>query len=219
LAVKRGAHYNKPLREEAKRQIRRLLVDEGLSYHAIMEKLQLPQRTFHRYVSEIFDYDRRLIANTISDEEALNQMVLCEQRLLRQRQQILDGIANNTAADYKARVEAHHLAGEIAAVVMKLYGEAPSLLAQRHSFPVTPSLPLQQDGTSGIRLISKEQEPEEESYQRNVERISEQRRMERRFGKQARAATTTAPIHSQKEEEEQDEFEGAEEEEGEEQQE
>jgi CelD/BcsL family acetyltransferase involved in cellulose biosynthesis len=38
-----------------------------------------------------------------------------------QRQNILDQLANNPDADFKARMEAHHLAGEIAAVVMKLY--------------------------------------------------------------------------------------------------
>jgi CelD/BcsL family acetyltransferase involved in cellulose biosynthesis len=38
-----------------------------------------------------------------------------------QRQNILDQLANNPDVDFKARMEAHHLAGEIAAVVMKLY--------------------------------------------------------------------------------------------------
>jgi hypothetical protein len=48
----------------------------------------------------------QMLAERISDEEALTQMVLCRERLLKQRQNILDGIANHPKADYRARVEA-----------------------------------------------------------------------------------------------------------------
>jgi hypothetical protein len=73
---------------------------------------------------------------------------------LRQRNDILQGIANNPQADYKARVEAHHLAGEITALILKMHLESPSLLAQRHQFPNTSSMPLaEQQGNTGIKLI------------------------------------------------------------------
>jgi AraC-like DNA-binding protein len=117
-------------------RIRNLLV-EGYTYDEIIQQLQLAPRTFYRYLAAVFEDDRRLLAENISDEETLNQMAICRDRLLKQRQNILDQIANNPNADFKARVAAHHLAGEIAAVVMKLYTEAPSMLAQRHRFPRT----------------------------------------------------------------------------------
>jgi hypothetical protein len=145
--------------------------DDGLSYHQIMERLGLPQRTFQRYISEIFDHDNRLLVQTIYDEEALTQMSICKERLIKQRQEILEEIANNPNADFKARVQAHHLAGEIAAVVMKLYTEAPSMLAQRHRFPRTS---LTEPESSGLRLkvstalpYSIEEEEEQEQSQQN----------------------------------------------------
>jgi hypothetical protein len=80
--------------------------------------------------------------------------------LLKQRQDILQGIANNPQADYKSRIAAHHLAGEISAVIMKLHIEAPAMLAQRHRFPITPSLTGL--GTTGLKLVPKNKDELEE---------------------------------------------------------
>jgi hypothetical protein len=70
----------------------------------IMQQLHLSPRTFYRYLSAVFADDRRLIAENISDEEALNQIAICRDRLLKQRRDILEQIANNSGADDKARV-------------------------------------------------------------------------------------------------------------------
>jgi hypothetical protein len=69
--------------------------------------------------------------------------------LLKQRRDILEQIANNPEADDKARFDAHHLAGEIAAAVMKLYTETPIILTTRHKFPKTS---LTAPEPSGLRL-------------------------------------------------------------------
>jgi hypothetical protein len=97
----------------------------------------------------------QMLVQRISDEEALTQMILCRERLLKQRQNILDGIANNPKADYRARVEAHHLAGEITTVIMKLHMQAPSMSAQRQALPVTP---LTAQGTIGVKLVLKKKQ-------------------------------------------------------------
>jgi DNA-binding NtrC family response regulator len=57
-STKRGP-YNKPLREEAKRQIRHLIIDEGYTVHEAMDVLDIPRRTFQRYLSETFLLERQ----------------------------------------------------------------------------------------------------------------------------------------------------------------
>ena len=117
----------------------------------LCRQLHLSPRTFYRYLSAVFADDRRLIAENISDEEALNQMAICRDRLLKQRRDILEQIANSPDADFKARIAAHHLAGEIAAVVMKLYTEGPAILASRHRYPRT-SLTAAEPTTTGLAM-------------------------------------------------------------------
>jgi AraC-like DNA-binding protein len=141
---------NKPKRTQAIQEIRRLLIVEGYTYDEVMQQLNLAPRTFYRYLSAVFADDRRLIAENISDEEALNQMAICRDRLLKQRRDILEQIANSPDADFKARIAAHHLAGENAAVALKVYTEGPGILASRHQFPRT-SL-VDNNGTTGLRL-------------------------------------------------------------------
>jgi AraC-like DNA-binding protein len=143
--------YNKPKRMQAMQEIRRLLVVEGYTYDEIMQQLNLAPRTFYRYLSAVFADDRRLIAENISDEEALNQIATCRDRLLKQRRDILEQIANSPDADFKARIAAHHLAGEIAAVVMKLYTEGSATLASRHRYPRT-SLTEAESTTTGLAM-------------------------------------------------------------------
>jgi hypothetical protein len=67
-------------------------------------------------LSAVFKDDRRLIAENISHEEMLNRMAICRDRLLKQRRDILQQIANNPKAGNKARIDAHHISGEIAIV-------------------------------------------------------------------------------------------------------
>jgi hypothetical protein len=76
-------------------------------------------------------------------------MAICRDRLLKQRHDILEQIANNPDADFKSKVEANHLAAEIAAAVLKFYTDGPGMLAARHAFPRTS---LTGPGTTGVRL-------------------------------------------------------------------
>jgi AraC-like DNA-binding protein len=149
LTAKRRGFYDKPNRAQAIQEILRLLVDKGLTYDPIMQQLHIAPRTFYRYLSMVFENDRRLLAERVSDEETLNQMAICRDRLLSQRRDILEQIANNPESDDKARVDAHHLAGEIAAAVIKFYTEGPVILSQRHRFPETS---LTDAESSGLRL-------------------------------------------------------------------
>ena len=159
---RRRGPYHKSARTQCCQQIRKLLVEDGLSYDAVIKKLNIAERTFYRYLSYVFENDRKLFADRISEQEALNQFALCRDRLLKQRSDLLEGVGNNPAADWRARVDAHHLSGEIAATILKLYIQAPAMLAQRHQFPDTVSLPLAEQGKSGIQVILKNEKEEEE---------------------------------------------------------
>ena len=72
--------------------------------------------------------------------------------MLKQRRDILEQIANSPDADFKARIAAHHLAGEIAAVVMKLYTEGPATLASRHRYPRTSLTEAESTTTTGLAM-------------------------------------------------------------------
>lgn len=44
-------------------------------------------------------------------------------------------MANDKEVDAKARVNMHHLLGEMAVAIMKLHQETPAMLAVRHEVP------------------------------------------------------------------------------------
>jgi hypothetical protein len=102
----------------------------------------------------------------------LTQLNLSFERLTTQRKQILDGIANNPAADWKARVAAHHLAAEIAATLPKLYHQAPILLSERHRFPINN--PFVSSGSTGIRLVEVKDPETEQVIRHKIVTVSEE---------------------------------------------
>ena len=120
--VERGP-YKKPLREEAKRQIRRLIFDEGYTTHETMGILNIPRRTFQRYLSEAFLPERQLLSRRLTDDEVLNQLAFFEARISKQRRDLL-ALANEKNTDGKIRIAAHKAASEMAALVYKAYSEA-----------------------------------------------------------------------------------------------
>jgi hypothetical protein len=126
------------------------LILEGYPYNKIMQQLQISERTFYRYLEVIFANDRRLLVENVSDEEFLNQMAICKDRLLEQRRDVLE-MAHDPEIDDQVRINAHHLAAEIAAAVLRIYEGGPAILSQRHAFPKTAALTA--PGTTGLRLV------------------------------------------------------------------
>jgi hypothetical protein len=125
--------YKKPLREEAKRQIRRLIIDEGYTTHETMEILNIPRRTFQRYLSEAFLPERQLLSRRLTDDEVMNQLAFFEARISKQRRDLL-ALANDKNTDGKTRIAAHKAASEMAAMIYKAYSEAaPEVLKGRAS--------------------------------------------------------------------------------------
>jgi hypothetical protein len=153
---KRGA-YKLPERMRTMQDIRKLII-EGYPYDAIMEQLHIPHRTFYRYLSALFEDDRRLVAENVSDEEILNQMAITRDRLLEQRRDLLE-MTRDPNTDPADRISAHHLIAEIAAAVLRIYDSGPARLSQRHAFPRTS---LTGPGTTGLKLLIKKKNEEEE---------------------------------------------------------
>lgn len=149
----RGA-YKKPARERAKRQIRCLIVDEGLSNQQISERLNIPLRTVERYVADIYTSDSQVIAGLRGDDEAAMQFSICKDRLDKQRQDIINNIASNPNAPFKDRVAAYHLACELTVVIPKMYVEVPAQLARRHALPDNNPLLGQGSNAVNLKLVS-----------------------------------------------------------------
>lgn len=135
--------------------IRSLLI-EGHTYDAVMQQLHLAPRTFYRYLSAVFADDRRLLAENITDDEFLNQMAICRDRLLEDRRTLQEWMKD---PNFRDKVAAMHLSAEIAAAVFRIYESGPSLLAARHQFPRTS---LTAKGTTGAKLVLRKREEEEE---------------------------------------------------------
>src|SRR5688500_18838087 len=91
----RSSYYKKPKRDIAKREIRRLIIDEGLTNGQISESLNIPQRTVERYIRELYEHDNQLLAGLNSDTELLTAWSICKDRLDHHRQEILANIARN----------------------------------------------------------------------------------------------------------------------------
>jgi hypothetical protein len=145
--AKKRSPYKLPERTQMMQDIYSLIL-EGYPYNKIMQQLQISERTFYRYLEVIFANDRRLLVENVSDEEFLNQMAICKDRLLEQRRDVLE-MAHDPEIDDQVRINAHHLAAEIAAAVLRLYEGGPAILSQRHAFPRTS---LTEPGTTGLRL-------------------------------------------------------------------
>jgi hypothetical protein len=148
----------------------RNLIIEGYPYNVIMEQLHIPHRTFYRYLSALFEHDRRLLAENVSDEEFLNQMAIARDRLLEQRRDLLE-MARDPEIDDQARINAHHLVAEISAAVLRIYEGGPAILSQRHAFPSTS---LTGPETTGVRLVLKKNKEEEEEVDELEEQQEEQ---------------------------------------------
>jgi hypothetical protein len=155
--------YKLPERTQMMQDIYSLIL-EGYPYNKIMQQLQISERTFYRYLEVIFANDRRLLVENVSDEEFLNQMAICKDRLLEQRRDVLE-MAHDPEIDDQVRINAHHLAGEIAAAVLRIYEGGPAILSQRHAFPRTS---LTGPGTTGVRLVLKKKKEEEEEEQEQM---------------------------------------------------
>jgi hypothetical protein len=98
-----------------------------------MEILNIPRRTFQRYLSEAFLFERQVLSRRLTDDEVLNQLAFFEARISKQRRDLL-ALANDKNTDGKTRIAAHKTASEMADMIYRAYSEvAPKVLKGRAS--------------------------------------------------------------------------------------
>jgi len=169
--------YNIPVREQSKRQIRRLIA-QGLTTSRICEILDLPERTVKRYISDLYKEDNSLLLRQTAEDAATFDSMLIEQ-LSELRQQIESEIVrkpDSTAAD---KIEAFHLMAELSRVVWVVRTDGSIRASRRYISPaLKPSsenrlIDKQSSGLTNIVLVKPEseeqaEEPEEEQAETEI---------------------------------------------------
>jgi light-regulated signal transduction histidine kinase (bacteriophytochrome) len=156
---KRLAGYHKPARETAKREIRRLIVEENKTNQEISSQLKIPLRSVQRYVAAIYKDDNNLLIDP-SNTQALTQLNIAIERLSLLVQTILEEVTNAPSdTPLKDKVDAWHLAGEIIATLFKFTTEAPAMMARRHMFPAAL---IDKTQSSGLTLVLKKNKQQED---------------------------------------------------------
>src|SRR5687768_9595496 len=125
------ALYKKPKREIAKHEIRRLVLEEGLTNSQISERLNIPLRSIQRYISEIYLHDNQLLQSLNSDEDVLTAWTIVRDRIDHHRQEILQNIARNPKAPFPERLKAWNLICELEAADLRIRSETAPVVARR----------------------------------------------------------------------------------------
>lgn len=150
--------YKKPKRDIAKREIRRLIVDEGLTNRQISERLKIPIRSIERYISEVYTYDNQLLSSLNSNRDMLISWSILRDRLDHHRQEILANIARNPNALFADQIKAWHLICELEAADLRILQNTPAQVSRQSELAVRRILMLNKKSEE-----EKEEEPSRSS--------------------------------------------------------
>lgn len=140
MAVNRPVSYNKPRRRTALLEIRRLLVDEGLSHQEIQLRLNLPARTYFTYLDLLFKEEQTAICgNHYTYQRLLNETLLLSQRYLRHARMLTE-IAQDKNVDAEFRIQAHLEASELERAAHDITYLSPAYLAAHKLLPESERL-------------------------------------------------------------------------------
>jgi hypothetical protein len=160
---KNRGRYSKPLRDEAIKEIRRLVIEESYTPTKVMHHLQIPPRTFRRYMHDAFAPEREVLLTRLSDKEVLNQPAIMESRLTAGRREVLTAARdpNMDPRRLMAIIEAHHLTEELAVAIFKIHREVVPEVVRKRALAISKELEeLEEQG--------EEQEEEQENENNNV---------------------------------------------------
>lgn len=125
---RRPKSYNKPTRRQALLEIRRLIVEEGLSHNEIQLRLNLPPATYFRYLDILFQVEQEAIeGNNYTYQRLWNETLILAQRYLR-RVRRLEKLADDREVDGEVRRQAEMDAAELERAVHDMTYFAPSYL-------------------------------------------------------------------------------------------
>ena len=126
MEVNRPISYNKPNRRQALLEIRRLIVDEGLSHNEIQLRLNLSPSTYFRYLDVLFEAEQTAIqGDNYTYQRLLNETLILNQRYLRRARKLTD-IGDDKTVDAEQRIEAHRYAAQLERAVHDISYMAPS---------------------------------------------------------------------------------------------
>ena len=135
MAANRPLLYNKSSRRQALLEIRRLIVEEGLSHNEIQLRLNLAPRTYFRYLDILFQTEQAAIeGNNYTYQRLLNESLILNQRFLRRARKLTE-IGDDKNVDAEARIEAHLQASLLERAVHDMTYFAPSYLAAQKLIP------------------------------------------------------------------------------------
>lgn len=174
-----------PKRRQALLEIRRLIVDEGLSHNEIQLRLNLSSSTYFRYLDFLFKAEQEAISgNNYTYQRLLNETLILNQRHLR-RARKLTAIGDDEKVDAEQRIEAHKFAAELERAVHDMSYTGPSYLRVQGLLPepktIHPALTMS-------KIEDEEQDPSERQrieaageYRRRRQRLHLQRREGREY--------------------------------------
>jgi hypothetical protein len=124
-----------PKRRQALLEIRRLIVDEGLSHNEIQLRLNLSASTYFRYLDLLFKAEQEAISgNNYTYQRLLSETLILNQRYLR-RARKLTTIGDDEKVDAEQRIEAHKFAAELERAVHDMSYIGPSYLRKQGLLP------------------------------------------------------------------------------------
>lgn len=187
MGVNRPVSYNIPRRREALFEIRRLLVEEGLSHQEIQLRLNLSPSTYFRYLGALFKTEQEAISgNNSTYQRLLNESLILEQRYLRRARKLAE-IADDEKVDPEQRIQAHINAAHLERAVHDMSYMAPSYLRRQGLLPEPPK-----NRYPALRMSKIEVDEEQDPHERErIEAAGEYRR--RRQEKQQQGEGNAGP--------------------------
>ena len=196
MGVKRAtiSYYNMPRRREALLDIRRLIVDEGLSHNEIQLQLNLSPYTYFRYLDLLFKAEQEAISgNAYTYQRLLNETLILNQRYLRRAKKLTATIGDNENVDAEQRIEAHKFAAQLERAAHDMTYFAPSYLKVQRLLP--PPEPKKGNDFPALGLSAIEDEEKDPLERQRMKDVGEYRRRQRRL-----------QHHQQQEEQEEEEY-------------
>ena len=168
------------------REIRRLVI-AGTSYQDIQRQLGLSERSYCRYLQDCFKEDRERLAQSVTTDELLTQLAIVEERLTSMYRNLRE-MATNKDLEPSDRISAEQTAGEVAALIMRLWTETPTRIVSQVSteLPRIQTMISRQIRKSFDRdgriqyLLKKEKEREEEKKKLGEETVKRYHNTERK---------------------------------------
>jgi hypothetical protein len=123
----KGGTPSKVRKEKSMAEIRRL-VAQGYSHNSIMKRLNLPPRTYFRYLSEAFEHDWWLLKQENNDAAMLALEISKLKETFREAQRMLWEITNSPTTPIRQRIAACDAMCRTAAADLQLTYQGPLIM-------------------------------------------------------------------------------------------